>query len=149
MPQQPPPPLSQAETNEVADLKQQFTEPYRWFGNALPEPVPGETPHRYRARLVAGLGIQPGATAGAYATLSPNALRHMAAEHVARAPAVAHALAAERGEMRAVRRDDAAGRTVVEFIGDPDVWMDQFKGPRFLGSINVNVGKKWVEGHWE
>lgn len=148
MPQSPSP-LSQDETNEIAALKRQFTEPFAWFANATPEPIPGEQPHSYRARLLAALGIYPGSVAAGFEAVPPDALRRMAAEHVAKAPAVARARAEERGEMRAVHRTDAAGRSITEYIGDPSGWMTEFAGPRFLGSINQNAGKKWVEGHWE
>ena len=57
--------------------------------------------------------------------------------------------AAQPGQLRAITYKRPDGAEVTEYEGDPRAWMQEFAGPRWLGTINKDADKHWVPGRWE
>ena len=108
---------------------------YGAFGERAPAPLQGETAGAYRIRLAKGMQAHSEAWRDVpLRNLPENAMEIAERQIYADAAAAARSPAGVApGMLREVKKRDAAGRTITEFVGGPSAWMGEFRtAPRSI-----------------
>ena len=123
--------MSDADYAAMADCQARADSVYGAFGERAPAPLQGEGLGAYRVRLAKGIQKH----SNAWKTVSLRDLPGNALD-IAEAQIYADAQAAAKnptdvplGQLREIRRRDAADRVITEFVGEPNSWMGAFRTP--------------------
>lgn len=134
MSQMPKPP-SDADYAAMADYQARADSVYGAFGERAPAPLQGENAHSYRIRLAKGMQQHSAAWREVpLRDLPDNALGIAEGQIYADASAAARSPAGvAAGSLRPIRKNDASGRMITEFVGEPNAWMSEFRtAPRAI-----------------
>lgn len=125
------------ERNQLAAAQSRADSVARLFGSTAPQPVPGETPLRYRQRLLGNFQKHSPKLAKAdMARVDADALGAVEDIIYADAAAASRDPASFRpGEMRAVTERDPAGREITRWVGDGMAWRQHFMLGAAVGRI--------------
>jgi len=130
-----PKPPSDADYAAMADYQARADSVYGAFGERAPAPLQGENAHSYRIRLAKGMQQHSNAWREVpLRDLPGNALEIAEGQIYADASAAARSPAGvAEGSLRAIRKNDASGRMITEFVGEPNAWMGGFRtAPRSI-----------------
>ena len=123
--------VTDADYAVMADEQARADAVYGGFGERAPAPLQGETTAAYRIRLAKGLQKHSKAWANVVLKDLPVTALDVATQQI-----YADAVVAARspdgvpvGQLRPIRRSDASGRQITEFVGDPSAWMSDFRTP--------------------
>lgn len=123
-------PLADSEVEELADAQCMADAVLKKFGKTAQMPMPGERATSYRKRLIGQLkAYSPSWKEVDLATINDaHILKTIEAQVYA--DAAKHARKPTdlpKGKLREVKTDLGMGRNAIEFIGDCDAWMNEFK----------------------
>jgi 8-oxo-dGTP pyrophosphatase MutT (NUDIX family) len=130
-----PKPPSDADYAAMADYQARADSVYGAFGERAPAPLQGENAHSYRIRLAKGMQQHSAAWREVpLRDLPDNALGIAEGQIYADASAAARSPAGvAAGSLRPIRKNDASGRMITEFVGEPNAWMSEFRtAPRAI-----------------
>ena len=123
--------MSDADYASMADHQARADSVYGAFGERAPAPLQGEALGSYRVRLAKGVQKH----SSAWKDVSLRDLPGTALD-IAEAQIYADAQSAAKnptdvpmGQLREIRRRDAADRVITEFVGEPNSWMGAFRTP--------------------
>ena len=123
--------MSDADYAAMADHQARADSVYGAFGERAPAPLQGEALGSYRVRLAKGVQKHSAAWKGVSLRDLPGT-----ALDIAEAQIYADAQSAAKsptdvpmGQLREIRRRDAADRVITEFVGEPNSWMGAFRTP--------------------
>ena len=139
--------ISPEERNGLAAEQAEADRVHGAFGDSALPPMAGEDLNSYRRRQAILIQKRLAPATGALgrwkdldlSTIPDTALRQIAGQIRADAMEFARSpIAAPAGTLREIRRRDAlTGQQIIDFVGDPSVWMDQFgMRPMFVTRIN-------------
>ena len=121
-------PLTPADRDDMRAAMTRADGVYQLHNRRAPDPLPGETPIAYRARLASGLqNYSPKLARERLDVLPPAVLDHVSELIYADAITAAGVNAARTGELVAVTTVPTSGLTRTEYHGSPNAWMAPFK----------------------
>ncbi len=129
--------------NALADIRERIAGVASYYDDAVPTPLPGESPIAFRRRAISK--YQPKSKNFAKIDLAtitdPEAFDAIEAVIIQDAVAAAKAPGVvPLGTIRERKRHDETGRVITEYEGDPRAWTSAFAAPRMIGSLNVAKG---------
>jgi 8-oxo-dGTP pyrophosphatase MutT (NUDIX family) len=121
--------ISDADFAEMADAQAKADSVFAAFGDSAPRPWASETLLAYRKRLMVQLqkhspdwkGVDLGALDSAVVSIAEPRIYADAVK------AAAHPVDLPAGTLRTIEKKDSNGQVIRTFIGDPNVWMGDFK----------------------
>ena len=141
--------ISPEERNGLAAEQAEADRVHGAFGDSALPPIAGEDLNSYRRRQAILIQKRLAPATGALgrwkdldlSTIPDAALPQIAGQIRADALEFARSpIAAPAGTLREIRRRDAlTGQQIIEFVGDPSAWMDQF-GMRPMFATRINNG---------
>lgn len=137
--------VSDSDYMEMADAQGKADSVFSAHGQRAPRPLDGETPGAYRTRLATALKSHSKKWKNVDLTKLEGEVLTLAEEHI-----YADAMQAAfdptglpEGTLRAVHEYDDTGRKITRFVGEPIVWMAQFRSPvRRLARPLFNVAAR-------
>ncbi len=136
---------SDDDRNALAAIRDRISHVAAYYDDAVPTPLPGETPLAFRRRAISKYqpksknfkSIDLASITDAEAFDAIEAVIIQDAVAAAKAPGVV-----PMGTIRERKRHDETGRVITEYEGDPAAWTSQFAAPRMVGSLILEKGGK-------